>query len=171
MNCDCKDKCTIKPAGFHFCWVRYAHLCMHMSQIFIYKSCKKASHSMFEACDNITSTNPNSKHNIILCSFWHVSAAKRAQNVNAHTHGDTLCWAVCLGSRKLWWRSLITVLRFWCHSRNGSWINYTAFISFTPAQSWKNTQPRVRRVFCRRTEALCLFFWNIPPSVIVLLVF
>lgn len=56
---------------------------------------------MFEACDNITSINPNSKHNIILCSFWDVSAAKMAQNVNAHTHADTLCWAVCLGSRKL----------------------------------------------------------------------
>lgn len=33
-------------------------------------------------------------------------------------HWDTLGWLVCLVSGKLWHYSLITMLRFWCHSRN-----------------------------------------------------
>lgn len=79
-------------------------------------------------------------------------------------HAHSVRWIVCLGSRRPWRCSLITMLRFWCHSRNGNAGLILIDILFCPHQlDWSSEQEEVtlshqktgRLQECRNTNSLC----------------
>lgn len=105
------------------------------------------SHICSSAVTSVNSGNPNSHPQ--LGSSPHRRSKETSESaqicrMSLCKHAHSVRWVVCLGSRRPWRCSLITMLRFWCHSRNGNAGLILIDILFCPHQlDWSSEQEEV----------------------------